>query len=220
MGASTQGDSMSEATTTMPAPSQREEVLTALRNLKMASLLQVIATIITGVSLAYILAAAANIALMLVTGIGVLAGALIGLVITIVAVYAFLLPSAKQFARWRPAEFSTASNLMRVGYIWGAIILIIAIAIIIAGVVSINIIAALGGLGIAVIGGILFLVGYVGNIVYFIKLKDVFNSAMFLAAAIILIVGIFVPIAFIAWILAFVETRSVEGKVSSGLIQV
>ncbi|MEM4613964.1 MAG: hypothetical protein QXJ56_08445, partial [Ignisphaera sp.] len=80
---------------------------------------------------------------------------------------------------------------------------------------------AFGGLAIAVIGGILFLIGYIGNIIYFFKLKDVFNSTIFLVAAILLIIGIFIGITqFIAWILTFVETRSIESKISSGAIQI
>ncbi|MEM2698660.1 MAG: DUF973 family protein, partial [Ignisphaera sp.] len=127
----------------------------------------------------------------------------------------------KQFATWRPTEFSTASKLLRIGYIWGVAVLILALLVIIAGAVSLNLGIAFGGLAIAVIGGILFLIGYIGNIIYFFKLKDVFNSTIFLVAAILLIIGIFIGITqFIAWILAFVETRSIESKISSGAIQI
>lgn len=77
------------------------------------------------------------------------------------------------------------------------------------------------GVAIAVIGGILFLIGYIGNIIYFFKLRDVFNSSIFLVAAILLILGIFVGILqFIAWILIFIETKSIESKISSGAIQI
>ncbi|MEM2528251.1 MAG: DUF973 family protein [Ignisphaera sp.] len=210
-------------TEAVPTLKQREEVLSALSKLRMASLLLVIATLITVASSLSLLTTlfTFNIVAMLTMGAGVLVAILIGLVLIVVGVYVFLLPSAKQFATWRPTEFSTASKLLRIGYIWGVAILILALLAIIAGAVSLNLGIAFGGLAIAVIGGILFLIGYIGNIIYFFKLKDVFNSTIFLVAAILLIIGIFIGITqFIAWILAFVETRSIESKISSGAIQI
>lgn len=210
-------------TEAVPTLKQREEVLSALSKLRIASLLLVIATLITVASSLSLLTTlfTFNIVAMLTMGAGVLVAILIGLVLIVVGVYVFLLPSAKQFATWRPTEFSTASKLLRIGYIWGVAILILALLAIIAGAVSLNPGIAFGGLAIAVIGGILFLIGYIGNIIYFFKLKDVFNSTIFLVAAILLIIGIFIGITqFIAWILAFVETRSIESKISSGAIQI
>ncbi|MEM2221094.1 MAG: DUF973 family protein [Ignisphaera sp.] len=210
-------------TEAVPTLKQREEVLSALSKLRIASLLLVIATLITVASSLSLLTTlfTFNIVAMLTMGAGVLVAILIGLVLIVVGVYVFLLPSAKQFATWRPTEFSTASKLLRIGYIWGVAILILALLAIIAGAVSLNLGIAFGGLAIAVIGGILFLIGYIGNIIYFFKLKDVFNSTIFLVAAILLIIGIFIGITqFIAWILAFVETRSIESKISSGAIQI
>ncbi|MEM0006447.1 MAG: DUF973 family protein [Ignisphaera sp.] len=210
-------------TEAVPTLKQREEVLSALSKLRIASLLLVIATLITVASSLSLLTTlfTFNIVAMLTMGAGVLVAILIGLVLIVVGVYVFLLPSAKQFATWRPTEFSTASKLLRIGYIWGVAILILALLVIIAGAVSLNLGIAFGGLAIAVIGGILFLIGYIGNIIYFFKLKDVFNSTIFLVAAILLIIGIFIGITqFIAWILTFVETRSIESKISSGAIQI
>lgn len=210
-------------TEAVPTLKQKEEVLSALSKLRMASLLLVIATLITVASSLSLLTTlfTFNIVAMLAMGAGVLVAILIGLVLIVVGVYVFLLPSAKQFATWRPTEFSTASKLLRIGYIWGVAILILALLVIIAGAVSLNLGIVFGGLAIAVIGGILFLIGYIGNIIYFFKLKDVFNSTIFLVAAILLIIGIFIGITqFIAWILAFVEARSIESKISSGAIQI
>ncbi|MEM4814159.1 MAG: DUF973 family protein [Ignisphaera sp.] len=210
-------------TEAVPTLKQREEVLSALSKLRIASLLLVIATLITVASSLSLLTTlfTFNIVAMLTMGAGVLVAILIGLVLIVVGVYVFLLPSAKQFATWRPTEFSTASKLLRIGYIWGVAILILALLVIIAGAVSLNLGIAFGGLAIAVIGGIFFLIGYIGNIIYFFKLKDVFNSTIFLVAAILLIIGIFIGITqFIAWILTFVETRSIESKISSGAIQI
>jgi hypothetical protein len=204
-------------------PSYKEEVLAALSKLKIASILLIIATLIASISSLTLLSVifTFNIAAIVATGLGTLAAALVGLILIIIAVYVFLLPSAKQFTKWKPAEFSTPSKLLRIGYIWGIVTLIIALLITIIGAVTMNLLIVFSGIGIAIIGGILFLVGYIGNIVYFFKLKDAFNSTIFLVAAILLIIGIFIGITqFIAWILAFVETRAIENKITSGAIQI
>lgn len=204
-------------------PSYKEEVLAALSKLKIASILLIIATLIASISSLTLLSVifTFNIAAIVATGLGTLAAALVGLILIIIAVYVFLLPSAKQFTKWKPAEFSTPSKLLRIGYIWGIVTLIIALLIMIIGAVTMNLLIVFSGIGIAIIGGILFLVGYIGNIVYFFKLKDAFNSTIFLVAAILLIIGIFIGITqFIAWILAFVETRAIENKITSGAIQI
>jgi hypothetical protein len=204
-------------------PSYKEEVLAALSKLKIASILLIIATLIASISSLTLLSVifTFNIAAIVATGLGTLAAALVGLILIIIAVYVFLLPSAKQFTKWKPAEFSTPSKLLRIGYIWGIVTLIIALLIMIIGAVTMNLLIVFSGIGIAIIGGILFLIGYIGNIVYFFKLKDAFNSTIFLVAAILLIIGIFIGITqFIAWILAFVETRAIENKITSGAIQI
>jgi hypothetical protein len=204
-------------------PSYKEEVLAALSKLKIASILLIIATLIASISSLTLLSVifTFNIAAIVATVLGTLAAALVGLILIIIAVYVFLLPSAKQFTKWKPAEFSTPSKLLRIGYIWGIVTLIIALLIMIIGAVTMNLLIVFSGIGIAIIGGILFLVGYIGNIVYFFKLKDAFNSTIFLVAAILLIIGIFIGITqFIAWILAFVETRAIENKITSGAIQI
>lgn len=204
-------------------PSYKEVVLAALSKLKTASMLLIIATLIASIASLSLLSIVFtfNIAAIVAAGLGTLAAALVGLILIIVAVYAFLLPSAKQFTRWRPTEFSTPSKLLRIGYIWGVAILVIALLIMIIGAATMNLLIVFSGIGIAIIGGILFLIGYIGNIVYFFKLKDAFNSTIFLVAAILLIIGIFIGITqFIAWILAFVETRAIESKITSGAIQI
>jgi hypothetical protein len=95
------------------------------------------------------------------------------ILVVVVAVYGHLLPSAKQFASWRPGEFSTASKLIRIGFVWGVVILIIALAL------TLTIVLAFVGIALGIIGGILFLIGKVGIIILFFKLRDAFNSTLF-----------------------------------------
>jgi len=136
-------------------------------------------------------------------------------ILVVVAVYGYLLPSAKQFASWRPGEFSTASKLIRIGFVWGVVILIIALAL------TLTIVLAFVGIALGIIGGILFLIGKVGIIILFFKLRDAFNSTLFLVVAILAIIGMFIPILdFIAWILVLVGSSSIKSRILSEAIQV
>jgi hypothetical protein len=195
-----------------PSPA-RDIVVEALDKLRMASLLLIIATIMVAVASFSMLGAlfTGNIFAVLAGGVAVIAVAIIGFIIILVSVYGYLLPSVNQFATWRPQEFSTARTLIRVGYIAGPILMIIGLATIFIVI----------GFALIVIGGILLLVGEIGVIILLFKLRDAFNSTLFLVAAIFAILGIFIPLLdFIAWILVFVESGSVKSKILAGSIQV
>ena len=195
-----------------PSPA-RDIVVEALDKLRMASLLLIIATIMAAVASFSMLGAlfTGNIIAALAGSAVVIVVAIIGFILVLVSVYGYLLPSVNQFATWKPEEFSTARTLIKVGYIAGPIIMIIGLATIFIVI----------GLGLIVIGGILLLVGEIGVIILLFKLRDAFNSTLFLVAAILAIIGIFIPILdFIAWILVFIESNSVKSKVLAGTIPV
>jgi hypothetical protein len=203
---------MSAQQSSAPSPA-RDIVVEALDKLRMASLLLIIATIMAGAVSFSMLGAllTGNIFAVLAGSVAVIAVAIIGFIIILVSVYGYLLPSVNQFATWRPQEFSTARTLIRVGYIAGPILMIIGLATIFI----------LIGIALIVVGGILLLVGEIGVIILLFKLRDAFNSTLFLVAAILAILGIFIPLlGFIAWILVFVESGSVKSKILAGSIQV
>jgi hypothetical protein len=205
-----------------------DTVLSGLRKLKMASLLQIVATVLVGVPALILMGSLFSFNIRAIIAAGLLWFVLlfVGMILAIIGIYAFLLPSAKQFALQNPEKFSTPSKLMKIGYLGGAILMLLGLLIIIAGIASITMArspeaalgslaamgtAILGGLALAGIGGILFIIGLIGVIIYFLGLKDMFNSTLFLVAAILLIISIFISIVgFVAWILVFIETNSLE----------
>jgi len=208
--------------------SARGVVVDGLRKLKLAALLQIIAAILAGVSAIMLLELlgsllfpvpghrAIGFRIIAIAGIWWIALAVVALILAIVGIYLYLLPSAKRFASWRSEEFSTPSQLMGIGYLWGAIVLLIALLIVAVGAVSLTSGMVLGGAVLVIVGGILLLIGWIGNLIYFFRLRDAFNSTLFLVAAILLIISIFVPIlGFIAWILTYVEADSLEKKIAT-----
>jgi len=183
-----------------------------------AALLQIIAVVIATAASFSALGAllTGNILAILATGASTIALALIAIVLLLVAVYVFLLPSAKSFASWRPAEFSTPSKLLRIGFLWGVN------SSTNSATASTNILV-LVALAVAVIGVILVIIGGVGLIICFFRLRDAFNSTLFLVAAILTIL-IIVPavggiLGFIAWILVLVESGTIMKRIESGEIK-
>jgi len=132
---------------------------------------------------------------------GIIAGALtaiivalIGAVISLIAIYAYLRPGARMLSEV-DQRYSTASKLINIGYLWGLILIIIGLALT----------PFLIGIPIAFIGGILFLIGYIGVILLSFNLNDVEKNVLYLVAGVLFIIGLFVNILwFIAWILMYV----------------
>jgi hypothetical protein len=143
----------------------------------------------------------------------------VALILLLAAVYAFLLPSSRSMAVWRPEEFSTVYNLLVAGYAGGLVSTVIALIILILdaiGVTSGDPIVVLLFVLLLVIGIVLFIVGWIGNIAYFLKLRDVFNSSGFLVAGILLIIPL---LSIISWILTYIEASSIEKKILIGQIK-
>lgn len=248
-----------------PQPTSVDVVVEGLRKLKTAALLQIVAEVL-GVALILVIAftAVASILHFVTGGIqeAFLQWAILAIlvplivivvaiiVLVIISIYAYLLPSAKRFAKWRPGEFSTPLTLLRIGYVWGAVVLLVALAIIFtgigvglaiggleAGLLTIAVVVRVG-LALVFIAIIMFFIGFVGNIVYLFRLSSVFHSTQFQVAAILTIVDIvlsalvIVPfigfalsciesiLSFIVWILIYIEAGSLEKKVLQGLVQV
>lgn len=152
----------------------------------------------------------------LVAGLAsVLAVVLVGIIIMLVALFAFVVPGASRLAHWN-TEFSSPSKLIRVGLVGGLIVMIIALLILIAGALTLNPGAVLGGLALMVIAGIMSFIGYIGIILLSFRLNKVFGETIFMVAGILFIVGIFVGILmFIAWILMFVGLGSAIDKLKA-----
>jgi MFS family permease len=203
-------------------------VLSGLRNLKMASLLQIVSSLLMGIP-AIILIGAFIDALFSLNPRAIIGTSIIwfvllfaGIILAAISIYVFLLRSVNQFASQNPEKFSTPEKLIKIGYLGGAIAILLGNLIIILGIAYIVIshrleaygivgIANLVGLVLFGIGFLLSFIGFIGLTMYFLGLQDMFNSTLFLVAAIfeLLLLG------FVAWILVFIETDSLEKKLVS-----
>jgi len=201
-------------------------VLSGLRKLKTGSLLIVVAVIILGGSLLALLGSifTFNVDVVVATLLSWMLLSLIALVLTLVAVYAYLVPSAWSLAKWKPEEFSVISNLLVIGYIGGLVSTLLALVLLIADVTGItggSIVVLLLIIVLAIAGVILIFIGWIGNVVYFLKLRDAFNSSTFLVAGILLVLSPLIPLlSIITWILTYIEASSLEKKLISGLMKI
>jgi len=157
--------------------------------------------------------------------------AIVAVILLLISIYFYLVPSAKQFVMWRPLDFSTPSKLMRLGYVGGALTLLTAFILLIIAIVPQIPVIALVSMVLIIVGFILLLIGRIGVIIYFFRLRDAFNSTIFLITAILLIIALvvtFIPIVsalavileLIVWVLVFIEANSLRDKITSGTIQV
>ncbi|MEM1931172.1 MAG: DUF973 family protein [Sulfolobales archaeon] len=118
----------------------------------------------------------------------------IGAIIALVGLYAKFVPGVGELARARP-EFSTASSLIKVGYIGGLVLLAIGAVLLI---VIVGIIPILVGLAFLV-------VGHIGVAILCFKLNDIYRNSLYLAAGVILLVSIVFPIlGVVSWILLYI----------------
>ena len=201
-------------------------VLSGLRKLKTGSLLIVVAVIILGGSLLALLGSifTFNVDVVVATLLSWMLLSLIALVLTLVAVYAYLVPSAWSLAKWKPEEFSVISNLLVTGYIGGLVSTLLALVLLIADVTGItggSVVVLLLIIVLAIAGVILLFIGWIGNVVYFLKLRDAFNSSTFLVAGILLVLSPLIPLlSIITWILTYIEASSLEKKLISGLMKI
>jgi len=133
--------------------------------------------------------------------IGLVPGALVivGFILVLVALYMHVVPSFEMLRDYKPEEYGTAATLVRIGYVWGAILIII-------GIITLIILI---GVVLLLIGLILVLLGKIGLIIGMFKINEETGESMFMVAGILFIIGLFVPfLSFISWVLIYVATDS------------
>ena len=119
---------------------------------------------------------------------------IVGAIIALIGFYAKFIPGTSDLARGNP-EFSTASSLIKIGYVWGLILVIIGAILTLV----------LVGIFIVLIGFVLLIIGYIGMIILCFKLNDAYQNTLYLVAGILFIIGIFFPIvSVVAWILIYI----------------
>ncbi|MCC5990870.1 MAG: DUF973 family protein [Thermosphaera sp.] len=136
--------------------------------------------------------------------IGVIA-AVIGALLWLYGFYGKFIPGVEQLRKARP-EYSTATSLIRIGYIWGLILIIVGVILTII----------LIGIFLVVIGYILLILGYIGMIILCFNLNSNEGNSLYLVAGILFIIGIIIPLLqFIAYILLYVALGDTLRKYSS-----
>jgi len=210
-------------------------LIRGIEKLKNAALLYIMTyIIIAGFYVALFEGFLSHNAVVLITSIVLI---IVAVIIGFIALFMFLIPSFSDLRDYDYSKFNTPYVLLKIGLIGGLLALFIGAALIIIAVsISVKSILVMhhwaymseisfmmfspayvyNAIVIAYIGEILVLVslillivGYVGIIIGLIRLKDVTGEDLFLAAAILYIIGIFIQLLiFIAWILIYVGARS------------
>jgi hypothetical protein len=119
---------------------------------------------------------------------------IVGGVIALIGLWGKFIPGVEKLAVINPV-FATSRILIKIGLFWGIILLIV-------GALTLIILV---GLFIVIVAAILLLIGHIGLIILGFKLNELEKNTLYLVAAILFIIGIFIGIAsFVGWILLYV----------------
>ncbi len=132
---------------------------------------------------------------------------LAGVVLAIIAVYVKLLSSIKLLKMYDSSRYSSASTLIRVGYVWGLALTLIGLVLAIFAIASPLFIFI--AVGIIAAGAIMLLIGFIGLIILSFKLHDELRKESFIVAGILFIISIFLGglLTFIAWIFMYLGAK-------------
>uniref|UniRef100_A0A7C4FA57 DUF973 family protein n=1 Tax=Ignisphaera aggregans TaxID=334771 RepID=A0A7C4FA57_9CREN len=164
-------------------------VVEGLRKLKAAAALQAFIAMLIAVSALLLLALLPFSTIRTGEAVAGLVCFAATVVFTIATAFAYLLPSAKRFAMWRPRDFLAPLILMRAGYTGGPLIMLVALLALTQLVRGV----APSGLAVAgvevkfetilyaclillLVGGVLLFTGYTGSSIHLHKLSEAFNS--------------------------------------------
>jgi len=191
-------------------PLTRDTVLAGLKSLGTATFLQAIGAVLV------VIAAVALLAVLPFYGpaspaiavVGMAQSVAAGLSWFIVAVifitiinYSYLLPSATQLTMWKPAELSESSRLMKIGYLAGSILVLIALFVItiINAINDPDIIedyklredlakGLIWPIIVGVVGSAFFFVGWIGICVFLHELRELFDTPVLSKLGILVLV--------------------------------
>ncbi|MCS7121332.1 MAG: DUF973 family protein [Archaeoglobaceae archaeon] len=118
---------------------------------------------------------------------------IVGAIVILLGFYAKFIPGVSELAR-ADASYSIASKLVRVGYVWGLVLIIV------GAVLSLLLL----GIPIFFLGILFLIVGFIGIVLLSFNLYSRERNTLYFVAAILFIVSIFVPVmGFLAWILLY-----------------
>lgn len=119
---------------------------------------------------------------------------LVGSVISLIGMFAKFIPGVSRLAGVNP-EFSTAATLIKIGYLIGLILFMLG---------ALTLIILIGVL-LIIVAAIFMFIGTIGLIILCFNLNNLEKNTLYLAAAILFIIGIFVSVAsFVGWILLYI----------------
>ena len=125
---------------------------------------------------------------------------LIGAILLLIAVYAYLLGAMRDLRDYDEVSFGTPHTLVKTGYVAGLILIAVG---------ALTLVILIGGI-LMIVGFILLFIGKIGLIIALFKLYDNFKESLFLVSGILYIVGIFVQILnFISAIILYFACDSV-----------
>lgn len=194
-----------------------EHARKGLDNIRQASLYMIIGNILVGLGLVYLMFSMllSSISLFSIHGsrevfssvitiFTSIALVIVGAIILLIGIYGKLLPGAKALTQYKPSEYSTPESLIRIGFLWGMILLLIGVLLLFVGI----------GVFLVIVASILLLIGGIGLIILFFRLHSDFNESNFMVAGILFIIGLFIPFAdLIGWILAYLGCNSAIRKI-------
>lgn len=190
-----------------------------LEKLRKAALLYIVSALLVGVGFLALMTGG-----VLFKGAGALAGAvgmfiaaLIGAILGLASLFAFLLPAFSHMKEYDRSKFGTPSTLLKVGYGGGFALMFIAMIVMIAAAYARSVGMIFGGMALFGIAGILMFIGLIGMIMGTFRLKGVTQEGLFTAAGVLFIIGIFISIlTFIAWILIYVAAGRALSRIGVG----
>ncbi len=195
------------------------ELREGLEKLKKAALLYIVSALLTGIGSMALLSSGA---LSGATGalsraIGMFVAALVGAILGLAALFAFLVPSFSSLRNYDTSRFGTPAKLVKIGYGGGLVLFFIAMLLFVAAIYAKSLGVVFAGLGLFGIASILLFIGMIGIIMGMFKLKEITGEGLFTAAGVLFIVGIFVSIlTFVAWILVFVAAGKALNRIGAG----
>ncbi|NPA69821.1 MAG: DUF973 family protein [Crenarchaeota archaeon] len=171
---------------------------------------------------------------------------LISLILGLIALFAFLIPGFEDLRDYDPSNFNTPCILIKIGLVGGLILMLISVVLLFY-LISIGVsvhslmyhvfyihqmsasmimpeiymehmIFLIGVVELLfLISLILLLIGYIGIIIGMFRLREITDEDLFLAAGIIFIISIFLPIMdFVGWILTFIGASEAMKRVKEG----
>lgn len=190
-----------------------------LEKLKKAALLYLVSALLVGIGFMALITSGAlfGAAGALSGAIGMFAAALVGAILGLAALFAFLIPAFSTLKDYDVSRFGTPAKLVKIGYGGGLALFFLAMLVLVAAIYAGSLGVIFAGLALFGLAGILLFIGMIGIIMGMFKLKEITGEGLFTAAGVLFIIGIFVNIlTFIAWILVFVAAGKALNRIGAG----